>query len=411
MITKLGEAQTKMLKESCDMNSKFKYFIGQGSVRSGKTESMTLAFVLWAMKRGGDYIVAGKSMGAVRRNIVPALKRHIQMLGGTFELSWATACLTVGKTKFWLFGAVNDKSQDTLQGMTAYGGYFDEVTLFPKTFLEQAKARCSVEGARLYFTTNPEGPTHPIKINYINAADDIRAFVLHFTLEDNPSLSQDTKDFYKESFSGVFYDRMIKGLWAVAEGVIFRWFQKCKVQTLPIENCKSIYCGIDMGIANTTAAVITAEFDKKIYVVDEYYYEVDNRKSQPLTVKDHADKIAEMMKKWKCQAAFIDPSAAALYTEMKKLGMPIRMGDNDVLEGVKTMDVMFHSTKLQVGENCKNLLNELVSYRWDGKKQDGGVDAPIKEYDHAIDALRYNIYTRYRNKVGFSVPIAKPKGY
>ena len=401
-----GSSQKELLANAID--SKYKFIILPGAVRSGKTYISTLAFLIDACKRGGVYIVAGKSIGAVKRNILPELRKHVKELGGKLKENWSDSKASIGNVEFHFFGAVNEKSQDPLQGLTASGALLDEVVLFPKNFIEQVKARCSVEGSKIFMTCNPEGPRHSIKLEYIDRADEINAYVNHFRLDDNPSLSDETKDFYKTAFTGVYYERYIEGKWAVAEGAIFREYSVCRK---PMGRYTNTYVGIDIGLSGTTAAICTAMQNGKDYTIDEYYYKIDDIKQTPITVGQHADNILKKFEKYKPQFYYIDPSATALYTEMRKRGIMTRLGDNDVLEGIRLMDVRFGKGTLLIDENCTNLLAELSEYRWDAKKQAIGIDAPIKENDHIIDALRYNIYTRYKMRNAMAVPITKPAGY
>ena len=99
--------------------------------------------------------------------------------------------------------------------------FLDEVALMPQSFVNQALARCSVKGSKYWFNCNPEGPNHWFKVEWIDKKKEKNILHLHFTMDDNPSLDEETKDRYKRMFVGVFYQRFILGLWVLAEGIIY----------------------------------------------------------------------------------------------------------------------------------------------------------------------------------------------
>ncbi|MCD8026472.1 MAG: phage terminase large subunit [Clostridiales bacterium] len=88
---------------------------------------------------------------------------------------------------------------------------FDEVALMPRTFVEQALARCSVPGSKFWFNCNPEYPEHWFYTEWIKQAEEKNALYLHFTMDDNPSLEEDVKRRYESLYSGVFYERFVRG--------------------------------------------------------------------------------------------------------------------------------------------------------------------------------------------------------
>ncbi len=197
-----------------------------------------------------------------------------------------------------MFGGKDEASQDLVQGLTAAGAFFDEVTLQPESFVNQAVARCSVEGSKLWFNCNPQGPYHYIKVNWIDKAVEKNLFRIHFLMEDNPSLSEKVINRYKKMFSGVFYQRYILGLWVMAEGVIYSMFEPMSMAyrgKLPAGvKINKYWIGVDYGQSNATTFVLVGlGSDGKMYILHEYYH--SGKESQ---VQKSPKTYAKEFKKW-----------------------------------------------------------------------------------------------------------------
>lgn len=197
--------------------------IADGAIRSGKTIAMICGFLWWSLAtfQGESFIIAGKSMGALKRNVIRPMLMILRAWGLEYDYNRSDNVIYIGTNEYYLFGAVNESSQDVLQGMTAAGAYADEVALFPKSFVYQMMARCSVTGRRIWMNCNPEGPGHWFLKEFIQEAESKRIYHLRFTLDDNLTLDQAVKEGYHRQWSGVFYLRNILGEWAAAEGAIY----------------------------------------------------------------------------------------------------------------------------------------------------------------------------------------------
>lgn len=204
--------------------------IADGAVRSGKTLSMAASFVNWAMEMfdGTDFALCGKTVGSLRRNVINTLKTQLEGLGLTYTEKRTENLLTISRGRrtnyFYCFGGKDESSQDLIQGMTLGGILFDEVALMPQSFVAQGEARCSLEGAKMWYNCNPKGPSHYFKKEYVDIAEDKKLLYLHFTMDDNLTLSEPVKDRYRRMFTGVFYQRNVLGLWVTAEGKIYTAF-------------------------------------------------------------------------------------------------------------------------------------------------------------------------------------------
>ena len=239
--------------------------IADGAVRSGKTVSMAPSFVMWAMEEYDecDFAICGKTIGSLNRNVINTLKKQLRSLKYRYEHKRSENLLIVkknGKTNyFYLFGGKDESSQDLIQGMTLAGIFFDEVALMPQSFVDQGIARLSVEGAKFWFNCNPKNPKHWFKLEYVDKIKEKNILYLHFTMDDNLTLSEAVKERYKRMFTGVFYKRNILGLWVAAEGLIFQQIADDyeRFITATIQYNSIISLGIDWG-GNKSKHSITA---------------------------------------------------------------------------------------------------------------------------------------------------------
>ena len=238
-------------------NSPMRYkdgIIADGAVRSGKTISMAPSFVMWAMEKYDecDFAICGKTIGSLNRNVINTLKKQLHSLKYKYEHKRSENLIIVsknGKTNyFYLFGGKDEASQDLIQGMTLAGIFFDEVALMPQSFVEQGIARLSVEGAKFWFNCNPKSPNHWFKLEYIDKIKEKNILYLHFTMDDNLTLSEAVKERYKRMFVGVFYKRNILGLWVTAEGSIYTVYSDNKeAYYTETPDYDIIQIGIDFG--------------------------------------------------------------------------------------------------------------------------------------------------------------------
>jgi PBSX family phage terminase large subunit len=372
--------------------------ICDGSIRAGKTVAMVDSFVTWSLSTFSDksFIIAGKSMGALKRNVLQPMFQILNAKGISYTYNRSDNYITIGTNIYYCFGASNEKSQDFLQGLTAAGAYMDEVALFPRSFVDQAIGRCSVEGSKVWMNCNPDGPYHFIKQEYIDKAKEKHILHLHFTLDDNPSLSEKVKDRYKRMFSGVFFQRYILGMWVQAEGIIYSMFDHDAHVVDRIPELKRCWIGIDHGTSNATTFILCGlGVDNRLYVIDEYYHsgkETNVQKSPSAYTDDFKRRFAEWEEDFiKPVRTFIDPAAKAFMVELwSRHKIPgLSQAVNDVKTGIELVQNLMNMDMFRVHKRCENVLRELSSYVWDEKAQERGEDKPIKAHDHTLDAIRY----------------------
>ncbi len=380
----------------------YEALICDGAVRSGKTSVMSLSFFLWAMGNfnGQAFALCGKSVGAVERNIVTPLLA-ITYLQQNFSIRYNRAGHVLRAKRgnrenlLYLFGGKDESSASLIQGITLAGVLLDEVALMPRSFVEQALARCSVSGARLWFNCNPEGPEHWFYKEWILKPENHKALHLHFTMDDNPTLDAKIRARYESMFSGVFYERFVLGHWVMSEGLIYdmldlnaNTYQEGP-PSLHFSGTRTITC--DYGTTNPTVFLDVYDYDGKVYIDREYRWDSRDRENggRQKTDEEYANDLQAFMGKDMC-AVIVDPSAASFITALRARGVYVIQADNTVLDGIRRTATLIQQRKLLIHrQRCKPLLGEMGTYLWDEKACRRGEDKPLKERDHGPDALRY----------------------
>ena len=383
--------------------------ICDGSIRSGKTLSMSIGFINWSMSRynGQLFAICGKTIEALRRNVISHLPLWLEGLYTIVERRTENKLIISGgghTNVYYLFGGKDESSYSLIQGMTLAGVLFDEVALMARSFVEQALARCSVMGSKFWFNCNPENPSHWFYLEWILKRKQKNALYLHFTMDDNLSLSAEIKNRYENMYTGVFYRRYILGLWVRAEGLVYPMFDKEKhvITTMPAYNVRHRYfVAVDYGTVNPFAAGLydydpTARTATKI---KELYYKGGSAKR--VDNEQYYKMLKKLIGDYPIECIIIDPSAAAMVeTILKYSEYDVRKAINDVLNGIQTVTKYLNAGVLKFHDSCKSTFREFDSYSW---KEDTSVDAVIKENDHAMDELRYFCYTILRDELMFEI--------
>lgn len=377
--------------------------IADGAIRSGKTVAMSLSYVMWAMESfsGNNFGMCGKTIGSFRRNVLFWLKLMLKSRGYNVKDHRADNMIVVSRNGkenyFYIFGGKDERSQDLIQGITLAGCFFDEVALMPESFVNQATGRCSVTGSKFWFNCNPDGPYHWFKTNWIDKKKEKNIIYLHFTMDDNLSLSEKIKARYRSMYSGVFYKRYILGMWCVAEGIIYDMFDKAKHVIDKVENLLNDqnyrFVSCDYGTQNALVFLLwERSSDKKWYCTKEYYYSGRDTQRQK-TDTEYADDLDEFLNGVKVARIIVDPSAASFIAELRKRGYNVRKAKNDVEDGIRVVGNALNLGIIFFYSTCIMTMKEFASYTWDEKAADRGEDKPVKQHDHCMDAVRYFVYT------------------
>lgn len=379
--------------------------ICDGAVRSGKTLCMSLGFIAWSMLcfNKSDFAVCGKTISSVRRNVITPLLQQLAAAGfvccdkrsqNYIELNFG------GKSnRYYLFGGKDEGSAAHIQGITLAGVLMDEVALMPRSFVEQAMARCSIAGSRFWFNCNPEHPFHWFYTEWIQKSKQKNALYLHFTMDDNPALSEKIKQRYKGMYAGVFYERFILGKWVVAQGLIYPMFNAKKhVTSSPPALCEKYYISCDYGTVNPMSMGLWGLNEGTWYRLCEYYH--NSRAAGGLkTDEEYYEELVKLAGEREIASVIVDPSAASFLQCIRRHGkFRCTPAQNDVATGIHRVSDLLRENVLCFSDSCRDTLREFSLYCWD---EGCGRDAPKKENDHAMDDLRYFVMTALNEKRGF----------
>lgn len=408
--------------------------IADGAIRSGKTVCMSLSFVFWAMStyNGQNFAMCGKTIGSFRRNVLFLLKLMLRSRGYKVVDHRADNLVEISRgqvmNNFYIFGGKDESSQDLIQGITLAGLFCDEVALMPESFVNQATGRCSVDGSKYFFNCNPAGPLHWFKVNWIDKAIGFlgkkktaeileeaeknhtdsslkKLLYLHFTMDDNLSLSEKNKARYHSMYAGVFFLRYIEGKWAVAEGLIYTMCRDENYYTdeeRPVD-LKSIAVrtiSVDYGTTNPCVFLDIWDDGQTIWIDREYRWDSRSEESRRTgnpnkTDSQYGDDMTEFMGTDPQQmcSIVVDPSAASFIAELRSRGFVVKPANNEVLDGIRVVASLLAQRRLKINRNCKGLISEMQSYAWDDKAAERGEEKPVKQLDHGPDAARYYCMT------------------
>ena len=377
-----------------------------GAVRSGKTMAMGLSFFLWAFScySGQRFGVCGKTISSLRRNVLSEILPRLEKMGATWKEKRTENLVIVRfmgrENHFYIFGGRDESSASLIQGITFAGVLLDEVALMPRSFVEQACARCSVAGSRLWFNCNPAGPSHWFYKEWILGAEKRNCLRLHFTMEDNPSLTEEIRQRYQRLYTGVFYRRYILGQWAQAEGRVYDFFEPEMVKKVPEGPFDKWYVSCDYGTVNPTSMGLWGLHQGVWYRVQEFYFASRERQRQ-MTDEEYAEALAKLVGKRFVTAVIVDPSAASFIEVLKRKGWRVKKADNDVLGGIRLTSDCLKDGRIVICEGCSDCIREMDEYVWD--LSSGSRDRVRKEHDHAMDDMRYFVSTVLGSKtVGFA---------
>ena len=390
----------------CDM------VIADGSIRSGKTVAMICGFMQWSMDtfEGETFILAGKTIGALKRNVIKPLRQILDAWGlpHNYVSSGDEARIEVGGSTYYLYDAHNEKSQDRLQGLTAAGALADEVALFPQNFVEQMIGRCSVDGSRVWLNCNPENPAHYIKTELIDKAAEKNIYHLHFTMEDNLALPIRTKEMFTRMYTGVFYRRFIKGEWALTDGLVYQQFADdpdlFTITELPPIRQASI--GVDFGGTGSahsfTLTGITITND--VVVLDEYYH--SNKKDGVLSPAQLEDAFVAFVRRAKARyrvyEVYCDSAEQTMIQGFRvavaraHLAVEVRNAiKGPINDRIAWFNSMMAQGRFWVFKGCQATVTALREAVYDPKKltEDVRLDNGTTNID-SLDSMEYSVEPR-----------------
>ncbi len=371
--------------------------ICDGAVRSGKTFCMSLSFVVWAFSRFDDssFAMCGKTIKSLRRNLITPLLSPLKELGFEVADKHSENLVTITYhnrvNRFYLFGGKDEGSAALIQGMTLSGVLLDEVALMPRSFVEQALARCSVSGSTFWFNCNPEHPSHWFYNEWIKKCKEKNALYIHFTMHDNPSLSKKMIKRYEKMYSGAFYKRFVKGEWVAVCGAVYPFMDNdsafCDV---PQGSFTEFAVSCDYGTVNPASFGLWGRQNDVWYRIDEYYFDSRTEGYQK-TDEEHYKALCELVGDKKVSSVTVDPSASSFIEVIKRhrrfIVVPAK---NNVIDGIRCVSSALKEGRIKICNTCKDAKREFSLYRWSDNAQN---DTVIKQNDHAMDDIRYFVTT------------------
>lgn len=400
------------------VNSTKRWNLAHGAVSTGKT-ICTLFRFMQSVNDCPDSEIAmiGKTATTIYNNVINLLFESNELSIFRPFCTWFPSKreLKFKDKTITTYGAKDEGATQLIQGRSLSLAYCDEMTLYPESFIHMLDTRLRKPHSMAFAAMNPAHPGHLVK-RWIDEADkgNKNYYALHFCIEDNPYLTEDYIERVKTSLSGLFYKRNYLGLWVLAEGSIFDFFDKSiHVVKKPPRAADYWVAGIDFGLNNPFACLLigisTGQYTqegKKIWVEDEYYWDPKKELKQK-TVSELARDVQQFLEPYHVKQLYIDPSALPMKIDLARLGLHTVDANNNVLDGIGIMCSEMSKGNVMVLDKCKNLIREIEGYVWDSKAAEKGEDEPVKKDDHAIDALRYilashkvAIYQPYKHNPG-----------
>ena len=380
--------------------------IADGAIRSGKTVSMAFSFVVWAMSSYDrhNFAMCGKTIASLRRNVLGTLKNQLRARGYTATERRADNLLVVTKgnvaNSFYIFGGKDESSQDLIQGITLAGVLFDEVALMPESFVNQATARCSVDGSKFWINCNPGSVTHWIYQGWVLKSKKRKLLYLHFTMEDNLTLSEETKARYRSQYSGVFYKRYILGMWCVAEGLIYLQFaedeQRYMISQADVPKLSYIEIGADVGGNKSNHAYVASGYTVNRDV--QYVLKAWSYKANGVTVTRYRENLMKFADSIKERYGFVDTiwvdnAEAAIVNELDAHSDYNIRGciKEEILDRIRCTDILMSQDRFKIVEGeCEDLCDGLRTAVWDDDHEDKPLDDGTYDRD-IIDAFDYSM--------------------
>lgn len=385
--------------------------IWDGAVRSGKTVSVDHRF-LSAISEPVDHLPAdaidvmiGKTVGSLKRNVINPL---CDLLGNDAQYFSGKQELRIWDRNIHIIGANDERAVGKIQGATVRKAMGDEVTLWPEAFFKMLDSRLSLDESQLFGSTNPGPPSHYLKKEYIDRKRELDLRSFHFSIDDNIFLSKRYVEAIKQNYTGLWYKRYILGLWCVAEGAIFDFFDEDEHTLTRCPSANYYILAVDYGTSNPFVGLlmgVNPSTKPKIWAEAEYYY--DGRKEQRQKTDaeysaDLRDFLGEQLgKNWqsKVRKIIIDPSAESFEVQLGRDGfVGVTHADNTVDDGLRTVATMLKRREYAISTRCPHYIEEMYGYSWDEKAQLRGLDQPKKINDHCQDAGRYGVHTEFGNK-------------
>lgn len=379
--------------------------IAVGSIRSGKTIVAITRFIEYVLTSPNtDFMIIGKTLNTLERNVVKPMLRMLSTLGIQAEENGYLREVYFEGNTICLFGVGKKGDDEKIQGSTFGGTLIDEGTVITEDGFKMIVSRNSEPGSCIFITCNPANPNHFLYKEYI-LNDDMKLSgkcrVWTFTLEDNLTLTEDYVENLKASYprDSLFYKRYILGLWVSGQGAIYPYFDENNVydEDRPLDYYDYLEFGSDYGASSTTCwnLVGVKEFPDHVEfdIIDEGGHNAEEE-GITLTNGELVAMVQQQQDKYGLgEDSTFYPSHDATSFETELIRSPgIRMAVEkftpDTLECIAEISSLFEKNWLRVHRRCVRTRECISSYEWDQNAARKGKDLPYKVDDHFCDSIR-----------------------
>lgn len=365
-------------------NACHRWNIKEGATRSGKTylDYFLIPRRIRSCTGNGLIVLLGNTKGTLNRNILEPMRGiwGDELVG---QISNDNTVQLFGR-KCHALGADKISQVARLQGSGIEYCYGDEITTWNEEVFAMLKSRLDKPHSVFDGTCNPDSPNHWL-LRFLESNADI--FRQHYTIYDNPNLPPEFVKNLELEYSGtVYFDRFILGKWALAEGLVYPMFSRCKHVFSSEPSVGEYYVSVDYGTLNPCSMGLWCISDGKAWRLKEFYH--DGRKQRRLmTDEDYCNALEELVGDTQIQSVVVDPSAASFIETVRRRGrFTVKKAKNNVLDGIRTTAGFISAGRIMINESCVDTLRELGAYSWDNSAEG---DRPLKFNDHAMDDMRY----------------------
>lgn len=389
--------------------------IADGSVRSGKTTAFAFGFLEWSRVTfsGMNFAFCGKTIKSFERNVLGIITQICRIYGYKVQHKRTDNLVVItfpngSYNNYYIFGGNDEKSQDLIQGITLAGLLLDEVALMPESFVSQALARCSVPGAKIWMNCNPGAPGHFIKKEFIDKYIEKGYIYSHFTMDDNLSLTEERREFYRRQWIGVFYQRYILGRWVAAEGAIYTIYSERKSDFIieQVPRLTRISIGFDYGASQSRCALEATGITQDRHLISLCEAHLEGIRS-PEDIYAFALNFCRKVEAFfgRPQIIFCDYGALGqiitrgLQGFFRKQGYPIQISDckkGEIIQRILLTLRLMGEGRYHITRHCPQLSAAFENALWEEDKDDVRLDDGTSDID-SLDSFEYSFYSFAEN--------------
>lgn len=282
------------------------------------------------------------------------------------------------------------ESIETLRGQSFDLVILDEVAsmrYFWEGWQEVVRPTLTDRKGQAMFISTPKGFNHFYELyNEENKDKNFKSF--HFTSYDNPNIPSEEIDEAKNQLTEDQFAQEYLADFRKQEGLVYKEFQRTRhvYSEADIDEAERI-AGVDFGFTNPTCVLSIIRDRNDVYWITDEYYQSGKTAIQ----------IAEYIQNQEYNKVYPDPASPQAIKELTDRHInvyDVNKGQDSIINGINKVREMFKQGRIKIHESCKNLIWELETYSYGERKANHNeTEVPIKENDHAVDALRYALMT------------------